>query len=181
LWASATTIRGRITLNDHYEDLEDFFVKVLGVSELSFDMVLDDLIEKGASQASVEEIKETLWILTSLLSFSAPTSSSSERLLKSRVFPVKYPNGQVLLRASNVDFGIVDRQRLGVAFAGKANLLDFRLEEARLLKPLFTWLGLERRYLSNMIKEISRLDGDKPVPISSRDRDIGRKAPALFR
>ncbi|KIW90949.1 uncharacterized protein Z519_08732 [Cladophialophora bantiana CBS 173.52] len=136
LWASATTIRDRTTLNDHYEDLKDFFVTVLGVSELSFDMMLDELIEKGTRQASVKEVKETLWALTLLLS-SNTSAASSRRIPDSRVFPVKYSNGQVALWTSTAHFGSVDRQRLGDSFAGKANLLDFSLDEVRLLKPFF--------------------------------------------
>ena len=180
LWASATTIRGRATLNDHYEDSKDFFVTVLGVAELSLDMVLDELVEKGSRQAPVEEIKETLWALTSFLSTNTPVSSP-RRILESRVFPVKYPNGQVVLRTSSVEFGIVDRRLLGDSFAGEANLLDFTLEEVRSLKPFFVWAGLEKRYLSNMVKEISQAEGGELVLIASRSRDIGRKASGLFR
>lgn len=78
-------------------------------------------------------------------------------------------------------FGIVDRQRLGDSFSGKAMPLDSSLEEARLLKPFFAWTGLESRHLSNMVKEITQVNGGKPVPIASRNRDIGRKALGLFR
>ena len=180
LWSSATTIRGRTTLNDYYEDSKDFFVTILGVSELSLDMVLDELVEKSARQTPMEEIKETLWALTSFLVSNTPASSPS-RILESRVFPVKYPNGQIVLRTANVEFGIVDRRLLGDSFAGKANLLDFSLEEVRFLKLFFAWTGLEKLYLSNMVKEISRAEGCEPVPVASRNRDIGQKAPGLFR
>ncbi|EXJ63403.1 uncharacterized protein A1O5_11452 [Cladophialophora psammophila CBS 110553] len=180
LWASTTTIRGRTTLNDHYEDLKDFFVTVLGVSELSLDMVLDELIEKGARQASVKEVKDTLRTLALLLS-SNTSVASSRRILNSRVFPVRYSNGKVALRTSTTDFGIVDRQRLGELFARKATLLDFSLDEVRQLKPFFAWSGLENRYLSNMVKEISRVDGGEPDLITDRDRDICWKAGGLFR
>ena len=167
-------------MNDQYEDLKDFFVNVLGVSELSLDMMLDELIEKGNRQAPVAEIKETLWALTSFLSSNTPISTS-RKLIDSRVLPVMYPNGQVILRTSRAEFGIVDRQRLGDSFAGKANLLDFSLEEVRLLKPFFVWTCLEPRYLSRMVKEITSADGGKLVPLTSRKRNIGSKAAALFR
>jgi len=180
LWSSATTIRGRTTLNDHYEDLKDFFVTVLGVSELSLDMVLDELVEKGARQASVEEVKETLWALTSFLVSRTP-SSSPRRINESRVFPVRYNNGQVVLQTSKVEFGIVDRQHLGDSFESQAKLLAFNLEEVRFLKPFFAWTGLEKRYLSKMVKEISRTEGGEPVLITSRNRSIGQKASGLFR
>ncbi|RMZ78170.1 hypothetical protein DV738_g4087, partial [Chaetothyriales sp. CBS 135597] len=181
LWASATTIRGRTSLNDLYKDLKDFFVNVLGVSELSLDMMLDELIEKGNNkQASVTEIKETLWALASFVSSNTPISSS-EKLSNSRVLPVRYPNEQVILRTSRAEFGIVDRQRLGDFFAGKANLLDFSLEEVRLLKPFFAWARLESRYLSRMVKERTCANGGEPTLLTSRNRNIGPKAAAFFR
>lgn len=179
LWASATAIRGKITLNDHFEDLKDFFVAFLGVAELDFAMVLDKLVE-STGQASVAEIKDTLWVFNSLLLGQNPLQSP-EQILESRIFPVRYPNGQVELRTSRIDFGIVDRQRFGNAFSNQAKLLDFSLDEVRRLKPFFQWAGLENRYLSSVVKEISRLQGGDPTPISTQDRDVSRRARSLFR
>lgn len=182
LWASATTISGRTILNDHYADLEDFFVSVLQVSELDVDMVLNDLIEKSTGQAPIGDVKDTLLLLTSFLQFE-PQAPSPKGLLKCRIFPVRYPDGQVRLENSSTQFGIIDRQRLGDYFAGKAQLLDFDLNEVRLLKPFFSWAGLEHRYLSSssMVKEISQHIGGDPKPITAQDRDISQKASGLFR
>ncbi|KEF63281.1 uncharacterized protein A1O9_01258 [Exophiala aquamarina CBS 119918] len=179
LWASATSIRDRTALNDHYEGLEAFFVTLLGVPELSLDMVLDDLVEKGALRKPQQEIKDTMWVLNSFLSSQTPTSSP-DRILRSRVFPVKDPNGQVTLHTAETEFGIIDRQRLGELFA-KAWLLDFTLEEVRLLRPFLRWTGLESRFLSCQVKEISQHTGGDPTLIGNRDRDISRKSVGLYR
>jgi len=181
LWASATSIRGKTALNDLYADLKDFFVTSLGVAELNLTMVHDELIEKGAArQASVAEIKETLQAFTSLLPSENPPPSP-KKILESRIFPVRYPNGQVELRTSRVEFAIVDRQRLGDAFSSKAQLLDFTLDEVRQLRPFLRWAGLERRYLSRTVKEISRVEGGDPTRILDQDRSVSRKAHGLFR
>ena len=117
---------------------------------------------------------------TDVLASSTPTSSP-RKIPESRVFPVKYADGQVALRTTKIKFGIVDRRHLGDSFAGKANLLDFSLEEVRLLKPFFAWTGLENRYLSKIVKEISQAEGGEPTLITSRNRSIGQKASGLFR
>ena len=126
------------------------------------------------------EIKDTLWVFNSLLLGQNPLLSPRQ-ILESRIFLVRYPNGQVELRTSRTDFAIVDRQRFGDAFADQAKLLDFRLDEVRRLKPFFQWAGLEYRYLSSMVKEISLLQGGDPTPISAQDRDVSRRAHGLFR
>jgi hypothetical protein len=179
LWASATSIRDRIALNDHYEGLKAFFVTVLGVPELNLAMVLDDLVEKGALRKPQQEVKDTIWVLNSFLSSQTPTSSP-DRILRSCVFPVKDPNGQVALHTSETEFGIIDRQRLRELFTN-AWLLDFTLEEVRLLRPFLRWTGLESRFLSCQVKEISQHTSGDPTLMLNRDRDISRKSGGLFR
>lgn len=180
LWSSATQIRGKVTLNDQYTDMKGFFVDFLGIATLTLQMVYDELKEKGTSKrATVAQVKETLWAFNSFLSAERELPSP-EPILKGRLFPV-YDKGQVELQSAETTFAIVDRKPLEDAFRDKARLLDFTLDEVRRLKPFFQWADLEPRYLSTTVKEVSALEGGYQVPISSLERDIRRKAHALFR
>lgn len=180
LWSNATQIRGMVCLNDHYELLEDFFVGFLGARTLNLQMVLDELIEQGRRQSSVEEIKQNIEVLNSFLkSDKGPPSPSG--ILDSQVFPVRYPAGSVNLRTSTTDFAIADRKHLRSLFSSKAKILDFDINDIPRLEPFFKWTGLDSRYLSSSVKEISTLCGNFDRLVSDPDRDIRRKAHGLLR
>lgn len=181
LWSSATQIRGMITLNDHYGSMNGFFVDFLGVATLTLQMVYEELMEKGASdRTTIPQVKETIWAFNSLLAAERELPNP-EPILNGQLFPVKYPKGSTRLRSAKVAFAIVDRKPLEDAFRDKAKFLDFSLDEVRQLKPFLQWAGLEDRYLSATTKEVSALEGGSQGPISSPERDIKKKAHALFR
>ncbi|OCL02139.1 hypothetical protein AOQ84DRAFT_424260 [Glonium stellatum] len=180
LWSTATQIRGMTALNDHYGALKDLFVDFLGVRTLNLQMVFDKLKEQGAGQSSVEEVKKTIWLLNSLLQ-SERRHPSPKPILESRVFPVRHPGGSVRLLASAAAFVIADRKHLHDLFSGEAKFLDFSTNDIPRLEPFFKWAGLESRYLSCSVREISTLCGDPDRPISHPDRDISRKAHGLLR
>ncbi|KAF4462555.1 hypothetical protein FALBO_10629 [Fusarium albosuccineum] len=182
LWSSATQIRGRVALNDLYPDLEDFFVSFLGVQELTLDMAYDELKEMGARvpSPSITAVKETIWALNSLL-VSADDLPDEEPIFVGKVFPVKYPNGSVKLQTGRTQFAITDRKALGDIFAPQAKILDFTLDEVRRLRPFLSWAGLEMRYLSSMVREISTVAGGRMDRLHYPDRDIRQKADGLYR
>ncbi|KAI8691937.1 hypothetical protein NCS56_00187800 [Fusarium sp. Ph1] len=182
LWSSATQIRGRVALNDLYPDLEDFFVSFLGVQELTLDMAYDELKEMSARvpSPSITAVKETIWALNSLL-VSADDFPDEEPIFIGKVFPVKYPNGSVKLQTGRTQFAITDRKALGDIFGPQAKILDFSLDEVRRLRPFLSWLGLETRYLSTMVREISTVAGGRMDRLQYPDRDIRQKADGLYR
>ncbi|GAW19639.1 hypothetical protein ANO14919_091280 [Xylariales sp. No.14919] len=165
IWSSATSIPGKAALNTDWPSMKMFFVHFLGVSTLTLNMVYEELQRKGASEnTSISEMKQEIWQFNSLLSVS------QERLdvgpvLKSRVFPVRSPDGSVaLLSASSNDFAIVDRKALGMRFGDLAKLLDFTFDEVHRLQPFLQWAGLDERRLSVRVTEVT-------APVSS---DEGR-------
>jgi hypothetical protein len=180
IWSTATKIDGRTAINDCYSTLKDFFVDFLGVQTLSLKMVFDKLKGQGAGQSSVGEIKKTIWTLNSFLQ-SETEHPSPEPILESRIFPVKDPNGKIELYTSGAAFAIADRMHLSVSFSKKAKFLDFNLNDTLRLEAFIKWVGLEDRYLSRSVKEISMLCGDISRRISNRDRDISRKSHGLLR
>jgi hypothetical protein len=78
-------------------------------------------------------------------------------------------------------FSINDRQLWADAFHGKVDLLDFSLKEVRTLKPFLSCLGMEGRYLSEMVLEKSSFRGDLREPSSQKSRHFRRRAHALAR
>jgi hypothetical protein len=144
-------------------------------------MVYDKLKDQGASDRStVSEVKHDLVVFNSLLSLSEQKPDPAP-ILAGRLFPVRSPGGSVGLCRGSSDFAIVDRKALGGIFAGRAKMLDFSFEEVLRLQPTLEWLGLENRYLSVSVEEVSRVVGNSERPLSSPQRDIKTKAHALCR
>lgn len=181
LWSSATDIKGETTLNKSYPDLEPFFVEFLGVKRMTLDMVYDKLKDQGASdESTASEVKHDLMVFNSLLLLSKQKPDPAP-ILAGRLFPVKSLDGNVGLCRGESDFAIADRKSLGATFAGKAKLLDFSFDEVLRLQPTLEWLGLENRYLSVAVQEVSGIIADSERPVSSPQRDIKTKAHALCR
>ncbi|KAF9772494.1 hypothetical protein IL306_009798 [Fusarium sp. DS 682] len=182
LWSSATQIRGRVALNDLYPDLEDFFVSFLGVQELTLGMAYDELKEMGSRvpPPSIVAVKETIWALNSLLG-STVDQPDENPIFRGTVFPVRYPNGSVKLQSGRTQFAIADRKALRDIFAPQAKMLDFTLDEVRRLRPFLLWLGMETRYLSTSVREISTVADGRMDKLQYPDREIMQKADGLPR
>jgi hypothetical protein len=144
-------------------------------------MVFNQLVEARSLNLPVSEVKELLKTLNSFLR-AEPNPPSPDRLLNSRVFPVREPSsGNVILCTSNRRFALVDREGPPSRFIEMVRVLDFTLQEIRQLEPLLAWTRLESRYLSRLMKETSRLGDGVKAPISQPHRDLKRKAYALLR
>lgn len=180
LWSTVTDIKGMVALNDAYEDLADFFTELVGVRTLTLQMVHDKLVEEGNSQSSPEQVKQTITLLNSYMQNDSNLPNRAQ-VLKARVFPVRHPNGAVELCSSAVGFGISDRKHLSDWFSSRAKLLDFDVNEVARLEPFLQWTGLDERYLSSSVKEISMVRGDSHRSLTSPERNIARKAYGLLR
>ncbi|OHF03687.1 hypothetical protein CORC01_01006 [Colletotrichum orchidophilum] len=182
LWSSGAKIHGRTTLSSIYEDLEDFFVEKLGVQRLTLTMACDELLKKGHGGPSdtVAKVKETISAINTLLQ-STTSYPDPGPLLKSAIFPIEYPTGKVLLETASTQFVIRDRKPLAEMFASKVKFLDFTLDEVHELGNYFSWLGLDSRYISSSVKEISTVAGDSQLRLRHPDRDIKRRASGIYR
>lgn len=161
-----------------YDDLKDFFLRRLGVPTMTIDMLYGKL--KGSHAAAIEEVKGDLLEFSALL----PTSKKSfdpNPVRTSSIFPVRLPNGEVELLAAKDEFAIADRKHFAEDFAGKVAFLDFDMGDFQRLRAFLEWAGLEDRYLSRSVKEISTADKASTRPLSEPDRAIHRKAHALLR
>lgn len=183
MWSAPTQLRGKVNLSDHYdEDLQEFFVGTIGVRELDASMLYNELLNIDTATATVGRVKDLIWSLNYQLQVEALDSlGEPEALLQRCILPIRYADGRVQLRSIAKDFAIVDRKKLDAIFQGKIDTLDITMAEMRQLQPFIEWSGLEIRYLSYLVKEITVVDSDVRVPISDPIRDIRRKAYTLFR
>ncbi|KAI1359962.1 hypothetical protein F5Y08DRAFT_349207 [Xylaria arbuscula] len=171
IWSTATQIQGRAPVNELYPDLERFLTDFLCVARLTLQIAYDELKLKGNSEPApaVQEVKDAIFAFNSLL--------------QSAIFPTRYPHGPIELKAATTDFAIVDRELYYKVFAPQVKLLDFTLEEIRRLEPFISWLGIDDRYLSVVVKEISTVEviGQRSRPLQSPRRSLAGKARSLVR
>lgn len=180
VWSSAARVRGRVSLNDDYEDLEELFVSCLGVKRVNLEMAIDELKEVGSkASASAEELRESIWTVSSLLA-ETTNPPESETIVRHRIFPVKHPSGSITLASIHTSFFVVDREPLRESFRTKVKLLDFTLNEVVQLRPFVEWTGLEKLYLSNCVKEITSQRGPADI-VRNPDRQVCNRAYAILR
>ncbi|VUC26126.1 unnamed protein product [Clonostachys rosea] len=180
LWSSTSEIRGKVTLNDDYSNLESFFTETLGVQSLTLEMMYDELRHSNG-QKSIDDIKNDIWSLNALLQ-TDQTHIDPVPLLRANVFPVKYPGGSPVLRSIDTVFVVGDDRRLRARLESRVNLLDYDFKEIRRLKPFIYWAKLDKRYLSQSVREFTRVSPSAMSrPITEDKYDISRKAYAILR
>ncbi|KAI1421444.1 hypothetical protein F5Y12DRAFT_767727 [Xylaria sp. FL1777] len=181
VWSKAAQLRGKVSLNEDYEDLEGLFTKILGVRQVDLTMAIDELKNTGSRPSVlVPEVKQSIWTVNSLLSTETSLPDPSD-ILNSSIFPVRYPHGDVVCSSVSTEFFIVDREQLRQNFATKVKLLDFSLEDVVRLRPFLHWAGLQSRYFSHCIKEVTSFPGEGASRISSPDIQIRYRAHPLLR
>lgn len=180
LWSSTTSIRGKVTLDDDYEDLKSFFVDFLGVRLLTLQLLYDELRQTKEHQDTAE-LRIALSVFSSLLGMADASSLDPNPIRNASIFPVRYCSGPVVLRSADTDFAIGDRDYLREKFQDKITMLEFDLVEVRRFKPLIEWLGITDRYLSNCVQEFTSVSDTSGNPILSGPRDLKRKAHHILR
>lgn len=188
VWSTAARLRDMVSLNNEYEELRGFFVGVLGVRPVTLKMAIDELKQAGSRQeVVVEEVKASLLTVNSLLC-SEQDQKQGEELEKSnilpvesKIFPVRYPGGEVQCVSAQTEFFIVDRESLRLKFEDRVKFLDFSLEEVSELRPFFGWAGLENRYVTRHVRESTSARGSDARPISRFGHEIRHKAHSLLR
>lgn len=178
LWSSTTEIRGRVTLNEDYEELKELFTDTLGVQTLTLQMAYDDLLE-ASSEATMDEIISKIWCLNALLP-TDDTYVDPRPLLQKPIFPVLYPDGSRALRSTDTRFAIADPERLASRFRGKIKMLDFTQGEVRSLKVFLDWANLSHCYLSASVRELTSISGATTPCNLPPTRDLKRKAYAIL-
>lgn len=187
VWSTAR-LRDMVSLNKEYEELHEFFVGVLGVRPVTLKMAIDELKQAGNRRVVVvEEVKASLLTVNSLLC-SEPDQKQEEGLEKgeilpveSKIFPVRYPSGEVQCASEHTHFFIADRDFLRSSFEKHVKLLDFSLEEVVRLRHFLEWAGLEDRYISLCVRPFTSVEKAGAQPIPQLDRQFRHRAHALLR
>ncbi|KAM0317327.1 hypothetical protein ACHAPQ_011043 [Fusarium lateritium] len=177
VWPSNTSLGGKAILSDIYGDLKEFFVDKLGVEDSMPNKPYDEL--KQPSQRSVRDIKDTIIQFSKLLR-TTTVFLDPEPIRKSKIFPVKGPNGTVSLSSVDTDFAIRDTLFYEDGL-GPLSLLDFDMKEFRRLKPFFSWLGIEDRYLSRRVEEQTSVPNLVGSSMASGPRYFKRKSYYILR
>ncbi|KAH8901208.1 hypothetical protein GQ53DRAFT_707485 [Thozetella sp. PMI_491] len=181
VWSSAARLRDRVSLNDDYENLQALFVDFLGVKPVDLSMAIDELKEAGGRvSTSVQEMKESIWTVNSLL-LTGSKIPPSQQIRNSCVFPIRHTNGSVKCGSTTTEFFVVDREPLRERFGSMVKFLDFNLEEVARLRPFLEWTQLEAKYLSNCVKEITSFSGGVARPTLNENRQLRNRAYALLR
>ncbi|KAK7947037.1 uncharacterized protein PG986_011358 [Apiospora aurea] len=181
LWSSPTRIRTMLVVQPLYEDLEDFFVNLLGVETQTAKMVYEKLTAEETTRLPIEEIKDTILAFSSLLASEGSVYDPGP-VLQNKVFPVRLPGSGVrLLQNGNEGFAIWDRKPLGDAFLDEAKFLDFSMDLVRGLGSFIEWAGLGNRYLSKAVKDFSAVDSSLTRVVTSPRLLVQTKAHALVR
>ncbi|KAI1297487.1 hypothetical protein F5Y03DRAFT_386916 [Xylaria venustula] len=181
VWSKAARLKGKVSLSEDYENLERLFTEVLGVKHVDLMMAIDALkLLVSHPSPLVQEVKESIWTANSFLSAEEDLPDPSD-LLKSSIFPVRYPNGAVTCNPVSTEFFVVDREQLAQNFSNKVKFLDFNLEEVVRLRPFLHWAGLQSRYFSHCIKEVTSFPGEGASLIPSLDLQIRYRAHPLLR
>lgn len=158
---SSVKIPGKASIADIYPLWKTFFTAVLRTSEPTVEMYVDSLKAEAKGKASVPQIKETMALICRLGIGETDLST----LVEEKVLPLKLANGASSFAAASckeesVDFVVVENAIHWKAFKGKIAVLDFSLEEIRDTRPLLLALGLETRFSSKLVREITDVGGD---------------------
>ncbi|KAI1294395.1 hypothetical protein F5Y03DRAFT_372918 [Xylaria venustula] len=180
VWSRENSLPGKVQLSQHYDGMESTFVDVLGIT-LDLDMAYDMVLAVGASAtATIHQAKEALRRFNSVLS-DAKTQPDPTEILRSSVFPVRYPNGSVeLSQADLVDFAIADQRISEHRLHDSFEMLDFAPHEVLSLQPFLKWAGLKNRFLSARVFEITKPLGTT-VLLPDPRRSIQLRAYSLCR
>ena len=161
VWVESNVkIPRKTSIADEYPSKKSFFTKILEVSEPTVEMYIDSLKAEARGKASAAQIKETMTLICGLGVGETDLSS----LVEAKVLPVKFTNGATRFASASpkddfVDFAIVENTIHWDTFKGKIVVLDFSLEEIRDTRPLLEAMGLEERFSSNLVKEVTDHSG----------------------
>lgn len=157
---SSVRIPGKASIADAYPLLKPFFTTVLKVSEPTVEMYVDSLEAEAKGKASAAQMKETMALICGLGVGDIDLSS----LVEAKVLPIKLANGVNSFASASskddfVDFAIMENIIHRDTFKGKIVVLDLSLEEIRDTRPLLLAMGLERRFSSKLVREVTDVKG----------------------
>ncbi|KAF5229882.1 hypothetical protein FAUST_10131 [Fusarium austroamericanum] len=150
-WSEAETTSKECRLERCYPGFKSFFLEKLGVRTSFYDKLVN------FTSTDVEEAKKCL--LSFMDESDALYEYEPEPMAKVKIFPVQYPTSEaqprprIELCSLDTEFCIGDRDYLVKSLQPQVKMLSFSITEIRMLQPLFSWLSMEDRYLSECVEE----------------------------
>lgn len=153
LWTQATHIAGKYAIAAQYSQLKDFFVGKLRVETPNLQIYIQELksVVHSDTPPDIAMLKAIIMETCTQL----PAKGTLNDIRKIPLLPVQDFGGDIILESAEHPFAIVDRLDYGEVFQHKLCFLDFTLEEVWRLQPFLAALGLQDRYVSSLVKEIS--------------------------
>lgn len=170
--ASSIKIPSKASIAGTFSTEKTFFTTALKVSEPTVEMYIESLKAEAAGTPSASRVKATMALISGLDIGESDFSS----LLEVPFLPVKLPRGSIIFtstspRELSKDFAIVDNVNHSNAFERRIAILDFTLEEIRDTRPLLLALRLEKRFTSNLVKEVTEVkDGSQDYEMTNKLR-----------
>jgi hypothetical protein len=182
VWESPCSLSDYVELSPLYPDLEDFFVDSLGIQSATPAMLTKSLIEVAQSDNyEPDEISKrllTLGTVAQMESLDKEFSDSLDLLRGVDFLPMKTAREHYLIGIDGI-FAISDHHRFGREFADQDILLDFTPDDISILDPIFQYLNLANRYLTNAVTEVSKVGRDVEES-ASLSHHLQTKAYALY-
>jgi len=183
LWNAPFPLIGYQDLATIYPTLENFFVKCLKLKKPDPSILINEVrrIASG-DEPNVPEIKERLVGIGMLLTRGAiddRIAHALDALRDVNFLPMLADDGMPLLLGVKDNFAITDHQRYAEAFGESRVLLDFAKEEVAIMHVMFRHLGLEHRYLSATVREVSMV-GEESIADEGLSQQMQAKAYALY-
>ena len=153
-------IPGKASIADAYPLLGTFFTTILNIPKPTVEMYVESMIAEAKGNVSAARIKDTMRLICTL----GIRENDFSSLVEAKVLPIKLANGVGGFASASskdkcADFAIVDNNIHWDAFEGKIVVLDFSLEEIRDTRPLLLAMGLEERFSSNLVNEVTDVRG----------------------
>ena len=170
VWVESNVrIPGKASIAGAHPLLETFFTTILNISKPTVEMYVDSIKAEAKGKPSSARIKETMRLICSL----GVRESDFSSLVEAKIFPVKFANrvsgfASASSKDECIDLAIVENKIHWDAFEGKVVVLDFSLEEIRDTRPFLLAMGLEERFSSQLVKEVTDVRG------GSQDHEMTR-------
>ena len=173
-------IPGKFPIAAAYPTKKLFFTEILNVPEPTVQMYIESLKAEADGNARSSYLKEIMALICGLGIERADLSSLAEV----KFLPVRLMDGKSTLASASTgggsaDFTIMDNTAHRDAFAGKITTLDFSFEEIRDTRPLLSAMGLDGRFSSKLVKEVTDVSGGSPD--HQRTKSLRNKSQAIVR
>lgn len=163
MWEATFDCTAVTVLSKIYESCHELFGKVLHIPNATVNTVVEELKAfEPQNEGDVQRAKELLLAFSRLLRSSTISESIYQQLSKRAFIPVWQERSVKVVNfvAFPEVFWIADRPALLTAFQGLIWLADFSISEVNKIRKLIKAFKMDRKLLSNAVKERIDKEGD---------------------